>query len=360
VSSRCGVYASQIHAWKKTVINGVGSLFARGKGGVSDTSSAHDTRLAKLHKKIGQLVWRHRSKGWLLFPALLAGITAAGAQDIEPRSFSNAPVGVNFLIVGYAFTRGGASFDPAVPITNPKFTTSSTVLAYARVLDLWGMSGKFDAIAPFTWLSGTAEHAGRPVARQVNGLDDARFRLSVNFLGAPAMSLQEFASYKQNWIVGGSLQVSVPTGQYDDTRLVNLGTNRWFVKPELGVSKALGPLTLEFTTSATVYTANTNFFGGNTRTQDPIYALQSHAIYNFGSGIWISGDATYFAGGQTAINRRRDEDLQQNWRFGTTVSFPLDRLHSIRLYASHGAYARTNNNYDLIGIDFQIRFGGGL
>jgi hypothetical protein len=296
----------------------------------------------------------------LFLPALLAVASTAQAQSIEPRSFSNAPVGVNFLIIGYAFTRGGLSFDPTVPVKDPKLTTSSAVLAYARVFDLAGMSAKFDVAAPFTWLSGTAQYANQPVAREVNGFGDARFRLSVNFLGAPAMSLREFASYKQDWIVGGSLQGSVPTGQYDDTRLINLGTNRWFFKPELGVSKALGPLTLEFTTSATVYTANTNFFGGNTRTQDPIYALQSHAIYNFGSGIWVSADATYFAGGQTAINRLMDNDLQQNWRFGTTASFPLDRLHSIRLYASHGAYARTNNNYDLIGIDFQIRFGGGL
>jgi hypothetical protein len=301
-----------------------------------------------------------RTKGWLPALLLLACAAAGRAQDIEPRSFSNAPIGVNFLIIGYAFTSGGLSFDPAVPITNPKLTTSSTVLAYARVLDLWGMSGKFDAVTPFTWLSGTAEQAGQPVSRQVEGLGDARFRLSVNFFGAPAMSLQEFASYKQDLIIGGSLQVSLPVGQYDQTRLINLGTNRWFVKPELGVSKALGPLALELTTSATFFTANTNFFNGNTRTQDPIYALQGHAVYSFRSGIWVAGDATYFAGGQTAINGRLDNDLQQNWRFGTTFSFPLDRRYSVRLYASHGAYARTNNNFDLVGINLQIRFGGGL
>jgi len=292
--------------------------------------------------------------------ATLVVTPVAQAQEIEPRSFSNAPVGVNFLITGYAFTRGGLSFDPSLPVTNPKLTTSSAVLGYARVLDLWGMSAKFDAIAPFTWLSGTANLAGAPVAREVNGLGDHRFRLSVNFLGAPAMSLQEFASYQQDLIVGGSLQVSVPVGQYDETRLINLGTNRWFFKPEVGVSKALGPLTLEFTTSATVFTANTNFFGGNTRSQDPIYSLQSHVIYNFRSGIWVSGDGTYFTGGRTTINGLMNDDLQQNWRFGSTVSFPLDARHSIKLYASHGAYARTNNNYDLVGVSFQIRFGGGL
>ena len=52
---RYGVHASQIHAWKKTVIDGVGSLFAKGKGGTSDTASADDARLAKLYEKIGEL-----------------------------------------------------------------------------------------------------------------------------------------------------------------------------------------------------------------------------------------------------------------------------------------------------------------
>ena len=40
LSSRHGVHASQIHARKKTVIDGVGSLLAKGKGGASDTASA--------------------------------------------------------------------------------------------------------------------------------------------------------------------------------------------------------------------------------------------------------------------------------------------------------------------------------
>jgi transposase-like protein len=55
LSSRYGVHASQIHAWKKTVIDGVGSLFARGKGSASDAITADDARLAKLYEKIGEL-----------------------------------------------------------------------------------------------------------------------------------------------------------------------------------------------------------------------------------------------------------------------------------------------------------------
>ncbi len=291
---------------------------------------------------------------------LLSGGTTAQAQDIEPRTYSNAPVGVNFLIAGYAYTRGGVASDSALPVTNPKIETSSAVLAYARVLDLWGMSGKLDALVPYTWLSGSADYAGEPVNRIVNGTADPRLRFSINLYGAPALTLEEFKEYEQDLIVGASLQLSVPWGQYDDTRVVNIGTNRWFIKPELGVSKALGRWTLELSTAATLYTDNTDFYGGNTRSQDPVFSTQGHAIYGFRSGVWVSLDATYFVGGRTTLNGELKDNLQQNWRLGGTLAVPLDRRNSFKLYANSGVSARTGNNYDLIGIAWQYRWGGGL
>lgn len=301
-----------------------------------------------------------RVRGSLFALVLLTVAATAQAQDIEPRAFSNAPVGVNFLIAGYAFTRGGLSFDPAVPVTNAQLETSGAILAYARVFDLWGMSAKFDAVAPYVWLSGSARFAGQPVERTVDGLGDARFRLSVNLYGAPALTLREFAEYEQDLIAGVSLAVTAPIGQYDSTRAVNLGTNRWSFRPELGVSKALGRLTLELRAGATFYTDNTNFLGGRTRSQDPIYSVAGHAIYSFGSGIWASIDATYFTGGRTAVDGVAGDDLQRNWRLGATLSFQLSPRHSVRLYGSTGVSARTGNNYDLIGIALQYRWGGGL
>jgi hypothetical protein len=209
---------------------------------------------------------------------LLSGTTATQAQDIEPRAYSNAPVGVNFLIAGYAYTRGGLAFDSALPVTNPELETSNAVLAYARVLDLWGMSGRLDAIMPYTWLSGSADYKGEPLERVVDGIADPEIRLSVNLYGAPALTLEEFRDYEQDVIVGASLQVSVPWGQYDDSRLVNIGANRWSIKPELGVSKAFGRWTLELSAAATLYTDNDDFYGGNQRSQDPVYSTQAHAI----------------------------------------------------------------------------------
>ena len=291
---------------------------------------------------------------------LFLSVPDARAQDIEPRAYSNAPIGVNFLIAGVAATRGGLSFDPALPIESPSLKTGSAVLGYARVIELWGQSAKVDVIVPYTWLSGDAIYAGQPVERVVDGQTDIAFRLNANLYGAPAMGLREFAAYEQDVIVGASLRVIAPAGQYDNTRVVNIGGNRWSFKPEIGVSKAVGPWTLELAAAATFYTDNDDFNGGKTRSQDNIYTAQAHLIRSFASGIWGSVSATYFMGGRTTIDGERANDLQQNWRLGGTLSFPVDRHNSVKLYASSGVSDRTGNDFDLLGIAWQHRWGGGL
>jgi hypothetical protein len=267
---------------------------------------------------------------------------------------------VNFLITGYAYTEGAVPFDASLPVENAQLRTSSAVLAYARVLDLWGKSGKFDAIVPYTSLSGTAELAGQPVEREANGLADARFRLSVNLYGAPALTLQEFRNYEQDLIVGASLQVSVPCGP---VRLQPGGQHRHqplVVQAGGGDFPSRRSVDVEFQAAAAFFTDNKDFFGGNTRSQDPIYSLQGHVIYGSRSGIWGSLDATYFTGGRTTVNGVTKDDLQENWRVGGTLAFPVDVRNSVKLYASSGVSARTGNNYDLIGIAWQYRWGAGL
>ena len=296
----------------------------------------------------------------VLLALLIAAATAVRAQDIEPRAYSNAPIGVNFLGGGYAYTRGSLPTDPSVPVTNSDLTTSSALLAYGRVFELWGQSAKINVVAPYSWLSGNAVFAGQPIQRSVNGLTDTSVRASVNFFGAPAMDLEEFRNYQQDLIVGASLAVTAPTGQYDASRLVNLGTNRWSIRPELGASKAFGPLTIELSVGPTFFTDNTNFLNGHTRSQAPIVSGQAHAIYDLGSGIWGALDAQYFIGGSTAVDGEGNQDLQRNWRLGGTLALPLSRNYSLKFFGSAGVAARTGNNYGLVGILVQYRWGAGL
>ncbi len=290
----------------------------------------------------------------------LAGAPTVSAQEIEPRAYSNAPVGVNFLVSGFAATRGGIAFDHSLPAEDPQLYTYSPLVAYARTLNLWGLSGKVDAILPYSWLHGSAQMEGSSVERETEGFADPRFRLSINLLGAPALSMKEFAKYRQDLILGASLQVGVPVGKYDSDKLVNIGTNRWSVKTELGLSKALDRWTMEAAAAATFYTDNNDFFGGKTREQDPLYSLQGHVIYSFKPGIWASLDATYFTGGRTTVDGTRNSNMVQNWRTGATLALPVNHRNSIKLFASSGVWSRTGNDYDLIGFAWQYRWGAGL
>ena len=352
-----------VHHWQATLQRDIGLCLQSPDRSESDVKRAW-MRYA-IEDRRQMLIKRRGFAGACVAHALIAWdlsslAPGARAQDIEPRAYSNAPVGVNFLIGGYAYTRGGIAFGAQLPITNPHLDTSSAVLAYARVLDLWGMSAKFDAIVPYTWLSGTAEYKGETVSRSVNGFANTAFRLSVNFYGAPALTLKEFTGWEQDLIVGASLRVIAPVGQYDDTRLVNIGNNRWSFKPEIGISKAIGPWTFEGTAGATFYTDNNNFFGGKMLSQNPIYSVQAHMIYGFASGVWTSFDATYFTGGRTTVDGVLNSDLQQNWRLGATLAVPVDRRNSIKFYASTGVASRTGNDFDLLGIAWQYRWGGGI
>jgi hypothetical protein len=301
-----------------------------------------------------------------LLPCVALGIIAtvlmvanAKAQDAEPRSYTNTPVGLNFLIAAYAYSWGKIAFDPSSSLVDAQFQTHSGALAYVRSLDVWGKSAKFDVILPYSSFSGHGLLDDQPRQREMSGLGDPRFRFSISLFGAPALSVKEFANYQQDLIVGVSLQVSAPLGQYDDSKLLNLGNNRWSFRPELGISKAWGPWTAEVAPSVTFFTDNTDFFNGNTFAQAPIYLVRGDIIYNFESGAWVSLEGSYFTGGRTTLNGVRADNEQTNTRAGLTLALPVDRYNSVKFNASTGITTRTGSEFSVFGVAWQYRWGAG-
>lgn len=300
--------------------------------------------------------------GWIspLAAILFAAFAATSyAQDLEPRAYANTPVGLNFLIGGYVYSTGTIGTDPSIPITDTQIDFHSGVLAYVRTLDLWGRSGKFDVILPYTWLSGSAKLAGQGRTRKVSGLNDPRLRFSMLLYGAPALSLEDFRDYKPDLTIGSSFEVTPPLGQYDSDRAVNIGTNRWSFKPDVGISKTVGPLTLEFATGVRFYTDNNDFLDGRTLQVKPVYSVQGHLIYSITPGIWLGLDGLYYGGGRAVIDGNKGKRLE-NGRVGLTLALPINAHNSIKLYGSTGVYAKTGGEYAVVGIVWQLRWGGGL
>jgi len=252
------------------------------------------------------------------------------------------------------------STDPSLPLTDAHLKIDTGVVAYVRGIDLWGNSGKFDVIAPYSHLSGTALVAGQPRERVVSGAGDPRFRLSVNFYGAPALTLNEYRSYQPDLVIGASVQVTAPWGQYDASRAVNLGTHRWSIKPDIGFSKAFAPFTVDLTAGVTLFSRNDDYFGGQALDQAPLYSAQVNLSRDFGRGIWAALGATFYRGGRTTVDGAPKDNALSNSRLGLTVAVPIDRYWAIKFNASSGISTRTGTNFDTAGVVLQYRWGAGL
>ena len=298
----------------------------------------------------------------LVRAGLMFGLIGGGkvsAQSLEPRAYANTPVGMNFALIGYAHTEGSITTEASSPIQNAQVTTDNALLGYSRSFGLLGTSGKIALVEGEAWVSGQAQFMGQPRSRYVTGLTDPLVRGSINLYGAPALTMNEFTNYQQNLIIGMSLSMTAPLGQYDSSKLLNIGQNRWSFRPELGFSQAYKKFTFELMPAVTFFTDNNNFLG-QTKEQDPLYSLQGHVIYSFPKNIWASVSATYYTGGSTTLDGKHQNDLEKDYRVGATLSLPLGRHESIKLYGSDGVVDRAGQNFWLIGIALQYRWGGGL
>ena len=318
------------------------------------TAQTHRLRVAR------NVVTAHRcrSSGFpsRLFTLLLAFAFLAGpvrAQEMEPRSYSNSPIGTRFFLAAYARSEGNLSFDSSVPVEDATAQVNLGSLAYGQVFEVFGQSAKILGLLPYA--KGTIDGVvlGNPASAQRNGFGDPRVRLAVNFLGAPALSLAEFASYEQDWILGGSVELSLPMGAYRTDRVVNIGRNRWSLRGDLGASVRRGAWILETSGSAAFYTDNDQFQSTSTFEQDPLYTLQGHLVCEFRRGVWLAGDAVYSFGGRTTLDGVRKNDRQKRTRFGATLAVPISKGHALKLAFSSGATSRLGVDFDTVIIAYQ-------
>jgi hypothetical protein len=277
---------------------------------------------------------------------------SASAQELEPGAYWPIPVGLNIVTVSNAVNFGDVAFDPSAPIDEASATINTTAFAFTRAFNLDGRSANASVVLPVVGGHVEGRYLGEPAEVGRFGLGDPRFRLAMNLYGAPAMTPQESATYRLETIVGVSVTVAPPFGQYDPAKLINLGTNRWSFKPEVGISRGYGRWVLEAMAGVWLFTDNTDFVGGRTRTQDPIVATQVHVTYRFKRTMWLAADANYFTGGQTTIGGNRNLDFQRNSRIGATFSSAIDRHQAIRVSVSRGAFTTIGADFTSIAVGY--------
>jgi hypothetical protein len=292
------------------------------------------------------------------FAALLSISSAATAQELEPRAYSSVPVGVNFVAVGYAFSQGNILLDPVLPVEDFDARIHAVFARYIRTFSLFGMPSKVKVNLP--WVSGhwEGEFDGVPRSRDVSAVGDARIGIETIFWGAPALRKSEFGSYKQKRVFGASLDVIMPTGDYDSTKLVNLGSNRWVLNPEIGFSQTLGKWILEVGLAAGIYGANDEYFGDSRLEQQDFFGLKVYVTRSFRPGFWISLGAGYGDGGATSIDGVTREDDQSNMRIGITCSYAIRPNQGLVFNLSSGFTYRAGPDFNTIAVAYQYSWGG--
>jgi Putative MetA-pathway of phenol degradation len=293
---------------------------------------------------------------------LLAGsglIPRVAGQQLEPRAYSVSPVGTNIVVFGYGLSKGDLSFDPSLPITDASATINSAYAGYFRSIDFFGRSANISVALPYVWGNLQGKVEGQFQQAQRSGLGDPIVRFAVNLHGAPAMDLKKFAAYRQKTVIGASVVVVAPLGQYDPAKAINLGVNRWAFKPEVGISQAVRRMYLDFYLGAWLFRPNNNFLG-RTRKQNPIVTSQFHLSYIVKPKLWVAFNATFYTGGRTTVNDVRSNDLQHNTRVGGTLSLKLDRRQSLKFAYSRGAFTNIGANFQSVSVAYQYLWGRGL
>jgi len=283
--------------------------------------------------------------------AILASPLVAEAQELEPRRWNHLPTGTNFIGGSYAYTEGDLSFDPVLKIDDAEVELHTMALKYIRTFEVFGFSARVDLAGAYqdgTW-KGTLD--GVPAKVDRSGFADPMLRLAVNLYGAPPLEKKAFASYRaeieNETIVGAAVAVHVPLGEYFDDKLINLGSNRFTIRPQLGVIHNRGAWGFELTGSTWIFTDNDDFFGGKKIEQDPLFTIQGHVVYNFRPGLWLSSGLAYGIGQESTVDGENKDDRKEGLLWAISAGYPITRSFGIKVgYLGRRALADTGIDSD--------------
>jgi hypothetical protein len=210
------------------------------------------------------------------------------------------------------------------------------------------------ASLPFGFLDGTAKFHGIDTAGSRAGFYDGRIKFGVNLFGSPVLSPRDFQKFQEHTVFGASVVVSFPVGQYYPSKLINLGSNRWGFKPEIGLSHREGRLFYEIYTGLWMYTRNLEYLAKYNQTENVLFSFQAHVDYTFKHGKYVAINGGFADGGQSYLNGLGQGDEEQNWRLGATFSSPVFNKHqSIKALVNTGIATRAGQNYTAFTIAYQ-------
>lgn len=277
-------------------------------------------------------------------------------QELDPRQYANLPKNMNAVALYYGYMSGNVISDPSLPIQDFTITSHNIAAAYVRTFGLAKKLARIQISVPYTMMDGNLKINGQDTSGSRNGFGDIRLRFGINLLGSSALDKKDFQKYQQKTIVGLSLVASIPSGLYYNDKRINIGTNRWAIKPELGISKRFKHIYAEAYMGVWIYANNNEYLLNKQLKQEPVYSLQAHTSYYFKNQMWVGLNANWFNGGRTLVDNVSTGDLNDNWRLGATFSTPIAKFQSIKFQVNAGAFTNAGLNYNIFSLSYQYVF----
>jgi len=291
---------------------------------------------------------------------LVLMVKKSHGQDLDPRAYARIPVNITVAVAGFGYSHGGIVTDPTLPLEDLDAKIIAPSLAVVRSFRLLGKTAQASIALPYAWGDASATIAGVRQSTSRSGLSDLRLKFSWLLAGAPAASMGEIAKSPRKTILGTSLSIVTPTGQYFPEKLINIGTSRWSFKPELAISQPIGNRwLLDFYSGIWLFTKNDTFYPGSSeRTQNPLGSFQGHISYNIQPMLWVAFDWTYYTGGRSSVDGVEMDDRQSNSRIGGTLVLPVGKRHSVKFAYSTGAIIRSGADFTSVSAGWQTTFLG--
>jgi hypothetical protein len=252
------------------------------------------------------------------------------AQFTDARSYDNTPVGINQLELAYAFVHGNAAIDSSLAITGANLNLNQGTVDYTRYFGLFHRTMWVEAAVPVATLDGSI--SGLNIGGSIAGAGDSSYAVTLLVKGGPALSVAQFDNYRPTTTVGVSVTVTAPTGLYDADKILNLGSDRWSVKPELALVYPFGPdekWQLDAYANGYFYTDNTAYHGREILRQEPLAGLEGHISYSFNDSVWASLDTRYSFRGTTLVDGVNQNNPQMNVILGSEVNVSINARHSL-------------------------------
>jgi len=291
--------------------------------------------------------------------AILLSISSF-AQDLDPRAYVWVPYNARTVVCNYSFSQGAILTDPTLPIVDLQATVNTAALSYVHVFKTFGLTSQAMVAAPYSWANVSGKVFGQARSVYLSGLADLRLRYSILLLGAPAATAPIIMKSARKTILGVSVNIIAPTGEFNPEKLVNIGTNRFSFRPEIALSQPIYQRwLLDIYAGCWFFTPNNTFYPGNAvRKQDPMATFQAHISYNITPRFWLALNGTYYVGGKSVVDEVINDDQQNNTRVGVTAVLPIGKKNSIRLSAQRGAVVRIGQNFSTLSIAWQTSWLG--